>query len=224
MPMLAEIEARPALREEMEEEVTALFRLEEEGATELLLVRHAQPARDLGPADDPLLSCAGLEQAERLAQRLRCTGFEAVYTAPERRAVQTARVVAAAKDRPLYVTEALRDVPFTPPTCRHGLADLPALFLAKPRWHALPGFGSSQSFRRRVFQGIDAVIAAEAGRRVVVVTHASVLNAYLSALLGIQRDLFFAPDYASITVLRSLGDLYAVRRLNDTAHLEGLAH
>lgn len=223
--MLAEKAARPALREEIEEEVTALFRLEGEGATELLLVRHAQPASDLGPADDPLLSCAGLEQTERLAQRLRWTGFEAVYTAPERRAVQTARVIAAAREKPLYVMEALRDVPFTPSACRHGPpVGLPALFLAEPRWDTLPGFGGSQPFRRRVFQAIDAIIAAETGRRVVVVTHASVINAYLSALLGIQRDLFFAPDYASITVLRSLGDLYALRRLNDIAHLEGLAH
>jgi hypothetical protein len=49
-----------------------------------------------------------------------------------------------------------------------------------------------------------------------------VINAFLSMLWDVPRDLFFAPDHASMSVVRAQGDLQAVRRLNDTSHLEGL--
>jgi broad specificity phosphatase PhoE len=70
-----------------------------------------------------------------------------------------------------------------------------------------------------VVQAIDGVLAANVGRRAVVITHGSAINAYLSMLLAIPRDLFCAPDYASISVVRQQSDAYAVRSLNDTAHL-----
>jgi len=54
---------------------------------------------------------------------------------------------------------------------------------------------------------------------VVVVTHGGVINIYLSMLLNIPRDMFFLPEYASISVVRSLHDLKTIHSLNDFAHL-----
>jgi hypothetical protein len=48
----------------------------------------------------------------------------------------------------------------------------------------------------------------------VVVTDTSVINAYLSMVLDIPRDLFFQPGPASISCVRIKGDAYAVRYLN----------
>ena len=50
-------------------------------------------------------------------------------------------------------------------------------------------------------------------------THSSVINAYLSMILGIPRDEFFAPEYTSISVVRWSEDRYGPRSLNDVAHL-----
>ena len=50
-------------------------------------------------------------------------------------------------------------------------------------------------------------------------THAGVINAYLSMVLDIQRDMFFLPEHASISVLRVLRDLWAVQNINDFSHL-----
>ena len=98
---------RPS-RQDVQQQVEDLFRLDDEGAGELLLVRHAEPAGSLDgdPPTDPMLSCGGLEQAERLAERLGDLWVEAIYTAPERRAFQTARIVADLTQRPV---EALLD-------------------------------------------------------------------------------------------------------------------
>jgi probable phosphoglycerate mutase len=209
---------RPA-RQDALDQLEQLFRLDNEGAGELVLVRHARPATrfDAEPPADPMLSCEGLEQAERLAERLGALWAEAVFSAPERRAFQTAKVVADHLQRPLHTSDALAEIEFEDQYA----SGLPERFAAHPRWESLPGFGDGKAFRRRVVQAIDAILAAYPARRVVVVTHGSVINAYLSMLLAVPRDLFFAPDYASISLVRHEGDAYAVRALNDTAHLAG---
>ncbi|HLF72162.1 MAG TPA: histidine phosphatase family protein [Dehalococcoidia bacterium] len=213
-------------RRDVESEVEGLLRLDDEEACELLLVRHAEPA-DCGPADDPLLSCNGLVQAERLGERLRSQWVETIYTAPERRAVQTALVASEMTGRPLVTLEELRDIDFAPSTGEHESTcgqSYAHRFYLEPRWDSLPGFTSGKAFRRRAVQAIESVVGRHTGRRVAIVAHASVINAYLSMLLTVPRDLFFAPEHASVSIVRSLGDLYAVRTLNDTSHLNGSIH
>ena len=45
------------------------------------------------------------------------------------------------------------------------------------------------------------------------------INAYLSMILAIPQDAFFAPEHASISVVRWSEDRYGLRTLNDIAHL-----
>ena len=57
-------------RASIQRQVEDLFRLEDEAAAELLLIRHAEPARTDPSNEDPLLSCTGLQQpAAREAER-----------------------------------------------------------------------------------------------------------------------------------------------------------
>lgn len=91
-------------------------------------------------------------------------------------------------------------------------------YLNNPRWDALPGCEPSRQFRHRVVQALEKIAAENQGQRVAVVTHASVINAYLSMIWDINRDIFFLPDYTSISSLRA-GDRYAVQMLNDASHL-----
>ncbi|HLF76115.1 MAG TPA: histidine phosphatase family protein [Dehalococcoidia bacterium] len=209
----------------VQRQIEELFRLDDEEASELLLVRHAEPATRSAnghTTSDPLLSCTGLIQAERLAERLRFLWAETIFTAQERRAYQTAALISEATGRPLQTLDALRDIEFE----YDGLAicggSYSQRFASQPRWDALPGFAHGVEFRRRAIEAIESAIAAHPGRRVVVITHSSVINAFLSMLWDVPRDVFFAPDHASICVVRSQGDLQAIRTLNDTSHLEGL--
>jgi 2,3-bisphosphoglycerate-dependent phosphoglycerate mutase len=211
---------RAASRDAAQAEVEAMFRLDGEDAGELLLVRHAEPAR--GANSDPLLSCAGLVQAERLAEGLRSVWIEAVYVAPERRAVQTAKVISTAIDRPQFEIEGLAEIEFDASAIDETDEMAPNVgerFTTEPRWDSLPGFSSSRAFRRRAIQAVEGAIACNPARRVVVVTHSSVINAYLSMILAIPRDVFFAPEHASISVVRWSEDRYGLRTLNDVAHL-----
>jgi probable phosphoglycerate mutase len=210
---------------EVQEQLDALFRLDDEDAGELLLARHAEPAptcptNDCEPAsNDPMLSCEGLRQAERLADRLCSLWIDTVYTAPERRCFQTAKVIADVLQRPLSVVDGLADIDFDAEEARGVKGDYAERFTRDPHWDALPGFAPGKPFRRRAVATVDAIIAAHPARRALVVTHASVINAYVSMLLCIPRDQFFAPDHTSLSTVRHRNDLYGLRGLNDTAHL-----
>ena len=76
-------------QQDIQHELDALFRLDDEDAGELLLVRHAEPASS---PPDPMLSCDGLRQAERLTDRLSSLWIDTIYSSPERRCFQTAKV------------------------------------------------------------------------------------------------------------------------------------
>ena len=208
-----------------ERELEDLFRLDGEDACELLLVRPAAGAE--GNAGTwPALSCEGYEQAQRLGWRLESLWIETIYSAPEPVAVETATLLAELSARPLVTLEKLRDIEYRacvqPPQSARCEQSAAASFIANPRWDAVAGFAPSRGFRLRTVETLEEIIASHAGRRAVVVTHSSLINAYLSMLLGIPRDLFFMPDHASISTVRSSGDLYAVRSLNDTVHLQGM--
>lgn len=217
---------RPSNQHEIQRQLDALFRLDDEAAGELLLVRHAQPASDVPsqddgePAPDPMLSCEGLRQAERLAGRLSSLWVDAVYAAPERRCFQTAKVVADLLQRPLNVLDDLADIGFDSQAAHGDPGAYAKRFTRQPRWESLPGFASGQAFRRRAVMAVESIIASHPARRSVVVAPASVLNAYLSMVLCIPRDQFFAPGHASISTVRHRGDMYGLRTLNDVAHLD----
>ena len=221
-------------RASIQRQVEDLFKLEDEAAAEVLLIRHAEPACTDVANEDPLLSCTGLEQAERLGERLSSLWFDAIYAAPERRAQQTGRLLSEATDAEVVTVEDLREIEYMPAAPQpwdgtpgnhngrhHEGPSTAERFMLEPRWDAIPGFAPSRSFRLRVLQSIELLMTKHPARRIAVVTHASVINAYLSALLAIPQDVFFAPQHTSISCVRSLGELFAVRSLNDTAHLLG---
>jgi len=206
-------------RQSIENALDDLLRLRGEDTGELLLVRHAEPAA--GGGTDPMLSCRGLEQAERLAARLSETWVEAVYSAPERRTQQTARIAAGPGRSTVHVLEGLTDIEFDAAKASAGATALhyAEAFAEAPRWDNLPGFECGPRFRRRAAQTIEGVLASNTARRVLIVTHVSVINAYLSMLLSVPADQFFTPEHTSVSIVRWRDGRYAIRCLNDLSHL-----
>ena len=82
--------------------------------TRLVLIRHGETdwnveGRYQGQADPPL-NARGLEQARRLAEKLEGQGLNLLYSSPLKRAAQTAEVVAAGLDVPMYLEPRLREI------------------------------------------------------------------------------------------------------------------
>ena len=211
-----------------------VFGLDAVATTEVLLIRHAHhewrgPTSN-GDLGDPHLSEKGRQQALRLAQRLRSQHIDAVYSSTLRRAIETAALVAAAKDLPVVRVSNLREVEYkgvAQPLNGNGHVDwerwaqeATLRFLNHPRWDSLPGYEPSERFRLRVAYAMEAIIAAHPGQRLVVVTHGGVINAYLSMVLDIPRDMFFLAENTSISAVRAVGGFYSIGYLNDASHLQ----
>src|SRR5688572_19962610 len=81
--------------------------------TQLILIRHGETLwntqhRMQGHADSPLTE-DGLRQARQLAQRLTQIEFKALYSSDSGRALETARIVAAATGHEIIVDSRLRE-------------------------------------------------------------------------------------------------------------------
>ena len=195
---------------------------------DLILVRHAEPERaegsDGAPAD-PGLTARGREQARRLGAWLAGERIDAVLSSPQRRARETAALVAAAHGLSVEVLDGLAEYDRR---ADHYVPVEELKATGDPRWTAMlegrwEDFGGDppDEFRARVAATLDSVVARFPGRRVVAVCHGGVVNAALGNVLGLDALLWFEPAYASIhRIAASRHGVRSVVSVNETAHLE----
>lgn len=177
-------------------------------------------------AADPGLTPLGQAQAAALAMCAALDNVAVVVQSPSRRAIETARPIA----------ERFGLDPVTVPELTefdHGDAEyVPVEHLRKlrdGRWDAMvrgEAYGNVDvpAFRARVTEAFAVLAAAHPGpRRVVVVAHAGVINAYTGDVIGMEKLLWFAPAYSSISRVAAARDgRRGILSLNETPHLLGL--
>jgi probable phosphoglycerate mutase len=171
---------------------------------ELLLVRHALPARvelDDGPADPPLTD-EGRRQAARLAAWLAAERLDAVWSSPLRRARETAEPLATAQGLEVLVDDDLAEwdrssSSYVPIEELRAANDARFRALADGTWTKLWDV-DPDGFRRSVVGAIERIVTGHTGEKVAVVCHGGVINAYMGHILGIDRLLFFHPFYGGI--------------------------
>lgn len=192
---------------------------------ELLLIRHAEPVRvemEEGPAD-PGLHDRGREQARALAGYLSTEKLDALYSSPLLRARETADPLARASGLELQVDHGITEFD----QGSNSYIPMEELRTTKDeRWLALAG-GTLEGFdidpaqfRDQAVGAIEGIVESNPGRKVAVVCHGGVINAYVGHVLGIDRLLWFEPLYSSIARLAaSRHGPRSVLSLNEAPHL-----
>lgn len=209
------------------------------GATDIYLIRHgdALPAAEdiiAGDYDAQSLSALGRQQALAVAERLREAHLAAVYSSPIGRARETAEAIAAAQTLEVAIEPDLREVGLgrvgpeldddLPPEeilklIKAALREIAVVAMTNGTWDALPGAEPSSELRTRMVGAVRRLASAHPGHRIALVSHGGAINAYLAAVLGIQRDYFFPAANASISSLRVRAERAMLLSLNDIAHL-----
>jgi 2,3-bisphosphoglycerate-dependent phosphoglycerate mutase len=155
--------------------------------TEILLIRHGETlwnreARMQGQNDSPLTP-TGLEQARKLARRLKTVTFTALYSSDLGRAHQTARCIADETGHEVIADQGLRERSFG---IFEGLTNAEiqvkhpedyALFAKRIADYRMPGGESAAEFRKRVMSTIEGIAGRHGGETIVVVSHGLVLDA-----------------------------------------------
>ncbi len=191
---------------------------------QVLLIRHALPLRsEHGEGSDPDLSDEGLAQVERLPEALARFPISRVVSSPQRRAIQTAEPVAAARELSVEIDDRFaeydRDLPLYIPI-EHIRDENPQEWARMAQGH-LPSAVDEDAFRARVGAAVDDLVAAaDPEDTVAVFSHGGVINVLLHEILGTARLLSFPIDYASVTrLLFSRTGEATVATVNSTEHV-----
>jgi len=218
------------------------FLFQRDSATEFYLIRHgdAIPGPDeiipSGVYDDLPLSKEGREQARKLAERLKSTHFDAAYSSPLRRCLETGEPLLKYLDLQPTIIDGLKEIHMG------DLVDIPKLQEEDDRnvlfealrkrqvetvriagssgnWDTVGSDESSKGFRKRVVDAVDSIVERHIGQRVIVFCHGGVINAYAAEVLGLEREFFFPTANTSITIVRANPEKRVLYVLNDIAHL-----
>jgi 2,3-bisphosphoglycerate-dependent phosphoglycerate mutase len=225
-----------------EQEVYRQYRFSlPEGATDLLIVRHGEsaparlgaPAPTVGGHSDPELAPEGRQQAERLAERLAHEDIDAIYVTSLRRTAETAAPLARRLNLEPVVEADLREVylgDWEGVAFRKYVAERHPTALqmfAEKRWDVIPGAETNEQLAARVEGALRRIISAHPGQRVVVVVHGGVIGQCMSLATSAPTFSFMGADNASISQIVAMPagadtgpSTWAVRRFNDTAHLD----
>ncbi|MCP3758109.1 bifunctional RNase H/acid phosphatase [Streptomyces sp. TBY4] len=200
-----------------------------------VLLRHGETAltpqkRFSGSGgSDPELSEAGRRQAAAVAEALAARGtIETVISSPLRRCRETAQAVADRLGLTVTVEEGLREVDFgaweglTFAEARERHPEDLQAWLDSPKAAPTGGGESFASATRRISATRDRLLAAHAGRTVLLVSHVTPVKILVRLALGAPPEALFRMELsaASLSAVAYYADGNAsVRLLNDTSHL-----
>ncbi|MFJ9550830.1 bifunctional RNase H/acid phosphatase [Streptomyces erythrochromogenes] len=200
-----------------------------------VLLRHGETAltpqkRFSGSGgSDPELSPAGRRQAAAVAEALAARGtVQTVVSSPLLRCRETAQAVADRLGLDVAVEQGLREVDFgaweglTFAEVRERFPEDLQAWLDSPKAAPTGGGESFAAATRRISATRDRLLAAHAGRTVLLVTHVTPVKILVRLALGAPPESLFRMELsaASLSAVAYYADGNAsVRLLNDTSHL-----
>lgn len=210
------------------------------GAAELYLIRHgdALPGPEIVMPESgqgsPPLTHLGRRQAEALSRWWSDKQFDALYSSPLRRTRETAEPFAEIRAMQVVLVDDLREVEFRVDGRKHGE---PADERLSPeelrrrydetirqvsldgRWSSIQNSEKSEHLRDRVTHALVEIAARHPGGRVAIFAHAGVINVFLAAILGQERDLLFPLHNTAVTIVRCQDRQASLISFNDISHL-----
>lgn len=173
----------------------------------------------------------GRRQIALLAERLKDTAFDAVYSSDLYRARLTAGAALGRCPRPLRTDPALREINVGPWETKffgnvfHDFPREAALFLHDPANWRLEGAETYADVTARAYPALEAIARRHEGGRVAVVSHGVTILCLLSKITGFAlKDTANLPisGNTSISRLRWENGRFTVEELNDRSHLDCL--
>jgi alpha-ribazole phosphatase len=194
--------------------------------TRVILIRHTEPepgarGRCYGRLDVDL-SDGGRRHADALGTALASFGVQALFSSPQRRALETARLIGARLDLEPTEHAGLAEIDFGEfegRTYEEIAASEPGLYRAwmeTPTAVRFPGGESFADLRARVVAALAEIRAAHSGSAVALVAHAGVIRAVLAAALALpDEEIFGLPqDYGGVSIVEWDGEAALVQTVN----------
>ena len=199
----------------------------------ILLARHGQTNSNvtgfyMGWSNEDLNE-VGYSQARRLSLRLASLPIDSVYSSPLQRACTTAAILAEPHKVNVSVLDDLGEIRLGdweglhedeierrwPELWRQSRID--------PSETAMPNGESFSQVTERAIRAFQAVLEANHGQQVAVVTHEIIIKVLAAYVLGVSNSIYrrLEASNASLTMIRVANGHLRLTTLNDTSHLQG---
>jgi probable phosphoglycerate mutase len=196
------------------------------------LLRHGETEwnaenRLCGSTDVPL-SQAGRQQAKSLAEHLKSIPFEALYSSPLKRALETAHLVAASVGLRPIADARLVELDYGQwegKTLAEIMENDPKTFRAwdaNPAQVAPPGGESGLEAQQRVVSFLDFLAARHPQGNVLVVSHKTVCRLAICHVLGMSPSEYrrrLVLNNAALSIIQTQPYGWQLITFNDTSHL-----
>jgi len=173
------------------------------------------------------LSAEGLEQAERVARRLKREPFSAIYCSDLSRAIVTAEKVAQYHSLPVMPMNEFREVCFGDweglkyDQIYAGWSAEIETFFRSPSKVEIPGGESFGDVKQRTDRALELLRKRHDGECIAVVTHGGAIRTILCSALGIHLDSLwcFRQDNTAVNIVEYEERHNIIRLVNDVNHI-----
>jgi alpha-ribazole phosphatase len=199
--------------------------------TVLWLIRHPEPTESVKGrcygSLDVAVSPQGMRQAHSIASVLADQPLGAIYTSPRQRCMETARIIAAGRSRPLEIIDALRELEFGIFEGR-SYDEIAALdpdcyrqWMLDPTGAHFPGGESFSQMSDRVIGATRDLLARHQGDSIIFVTHGGPIRIILADALGMPwKNIFrIGQRYGAINRVRYVAGIPIVELMNSEDNL-----
>jgi alpha-ribazole phosphatase len=202
--------------------------------TRVWLIRHGEPephirGRCYGSLD-VALSPVGRNQMEQVARELKTEPLAAIYSSPQLRAKESARMVASHHSCDCEANPGLRELNFgdfegrTYDEIAVLYPDLYRQWMDAPTTIPFPNGESFPEMRARVLEALKAILHQRDGQTVAIVTHGGVIRIAIAWVLDMPDQCLFrlAQDYAAMNLVIWVDGIPRVESLNHKSFTKSL--
>lgn len=199
--------------------------------TKIFLIRHGETewnkiGKLQGSSDIDLLP-EGIKQAHLLAEHAPFSSVDAIYSSDLTRAVETAEILAQKFNLPVIKKRGLRETRFGSWEGKY-LNELITEndagfehFFTRPDKVQPPGGETFLQSQARIMNALDEIIADNAGKNIIVVSHGAAIRLIICAALVIPiSKMWSIGQYnMALNILTFADGNFSVELLNSTLHL-----
>jgi broad specificity phosphatase PhoE len=170
--------------------------------TILYLVRHGQTDWTIqgklqGHADIPLNN-AGRAQAAAISERMSEIGFDICFSSDLQRAIETARILGAARPLIIKPIPVLRGRDYGPWENRF----FSEFLEYKKKGHSFLNMESDEEIQKRIFSFLHEIVNNYPDATILIVTHGAVIRNLLACLLNIDSSSIFTIEMETMATLK----------------------
>lgn len=201
--------------------------------TTMVIVRHAEAVgnkiREFHGWTDESITERGILQAKQVADKLKDTPVDVIYSSILKRTMETAGHIAQVKGLPIISREDLKEINgglWEGMRWDDLLEKYPEEYRTwetKPHLHQMPEGESMEGFQQRLITAVLNILQKEEGKNICIVTHGTAIRALLCWFKGWPLDeIVKVPwfDNTAVTIVLKEQGRFHIELEGDASHLD----